>query len=389
MKVLYLDPIGGISGDMTLGALVDLGVPLEVLQDQLQCLGVEGWSLKARRLERHGIAATKVDVVVNGEDHPHRAWSVIRKLIDDSDLADPVRRLAQDTFEQLARAEAKVHGVSVEEVQFHEVGAIDAIIDICGMAVGITHLGVEQVYAGPPPLGTGMIDAAHGRLPVPAPATLEILRGIPVAQASTPGELTTPTGAAILATLARGRVGPMPAMTPDRIGYGAGDASWPDRPNLLRAVVGETTALDSTVWVVEANLDDMSPEFFPSAMQAILDAGALDVYAAPITMKKGRPGHLLSALCRASEKESVVRAILRETTTFGVRLTAVQRVELEREHLSVETSYGPVRMKIGRLSDEVLTASPEFEDCRAIAEETGAPLKAVYAAAIAAYERRE
>jgi uncharacterized protein (TIGR00299 family) protein len=278
-----------------------------------------------------------------------------------------------------------VHGVGPEAVHFHEVGAVDAIVDICGTAVAVDHLAPERVTASPPPLGTGFVKAAHGRIPVPAPAVLELLKGLPVAASETVGELTTPTGAALLATLAGERIGAMPAMTLERVGYGAGDAEWPDRPNVLRAILGTAEGGGAgTVLVVETNLDDMSPELLPPAMEAILAAGALDVLVLPALMKKGRPGQLLQVLCREGDRGQVVGAILRETTSFGVRLRPAERVTLDRAFETVATPYGEVRVKVGRLQGEVLTAAPEHEDCRARAAEAGVPVRRVYEAALAA-----
>jgi len=282
-------------------------------------------------------------------------------------------------------AEATVHRMPVEKVHFHEVGGVDAIVDICGTAAALEHLGVDTVFAAPPPLGRGLVQTEHGTMPVPAPATLELLRGVPVASAATEGELTTPTGAAILSTVAAGRVGALPAMTCAEVGYGSGRARWPDRPNILRAVTGELLAAPvGPVLVVEANLDDLSPELLAAATTALFEAGALDVYVTPVTMKKGRPGHLLTALCRATDREAVSRALLAETTTFGLRIHPVERVELARHLETVETPYGPVRLKVGRLGEEVLTRAPEYEDVRARAAEAGVPTRVVYLAALTA-----
>jgi pyridinium-3,5-bisthiocarboxylic acid mononucleotide nickel chelatase len=423
MKILWLEPIGGISGDMTLGALVDLGVPLEVLEASLSTLKLPGWRLRRRSRELMGIVATKIDVGVDdgharegnadghghdhghahedhghGHDHghTHRTWRTIRDLIAASGLSSGAQALAQEAFERLAVAEGRVHGIDPEDVHFHEVGAIDAIVDICGMAAAVDHLGPGAVYAAPPPLGSGFVKAAHGRIPVPAPATVEILRGVPVAASETVGELTTPTGAAILATLAAGRVGPMPAMTLDRIGYGCGDASWPDRPNVLRATLGR---LDESaragfspgegevpdVLVIDTNIDDMSPELVPPAIEALLEAGALDVTVAPVLMKKGRPGQLFSVLCRPADEAAIVRTLLKETPSLGVRIRGARRVEAERRIETVVTPYGEVRMKVGFLDGERLGASPEYEDCRARAAAHSVPTRTVQAAAVHAW----
>ena len=392
MKVLWLEPIGGISGDMCLGALVDLGVPLEVIEAGLASLGVSGWRLTERRRETTGISAKKVDVTLEHEEHAHRHLADIRAIIDAGKLGERARAIATEAFERLARAEAKVHGTTPEEVHFHEVGAVDAIVDICGTAIAIEHLAPDAIHAAPPPLGTGFVTAAHGRIPVPPPAVLELLEGIEVAPSETVGELTTPTGAALLATLAQGGVGPMPAMRLERVGYGAGDADWPDRPNVLRAVLGTATEAagegGTGVLSIEANLDDMSPEHLPPAIDALLEAGALDVTVAPVLMKKGRPGFRLEALCRPAAREAVVRRLLEETTTFGVRIHADERVELERSFETVTTPFGEVRIKVGRLGGEVVSFAPEHEDCLALARAAGVPVIRVHSAAVGAYGAR-
>lgn len=385
MRILHLEPIGGASGDMMLGALVDLGVPLEVLEGALGTLGVPGWRLAEKGRDVGSIAARKVDVVLDAPEHVHRHLSDVTAIIEASKLTRRAKAIATEAFRRLAVAEGKVHGVDPEAVHFHEVGAVDAIVDICGTAVAVDHLAPERITAAPPPLGSGFVTAAHGRIPVPVPAVLELMKGLPVARCETEGELTTPTGAALLATLADA-FGPVPAMTLEAVGYGAGDATWPDRPNVLRAILGTGDGAGAAqVLVVETNLDDMSPELVADATAAILSAGALDVVVIPVVMKKGRPGHLLQALCRDGDREKVVDAILQETTSFGVRLRPAQRVELDRAFVTVSTPFGEVRVKVGRRHGEVLTASPEHADCVALAEAAGVPVREVHAAAAAAY----
>ncbi len=383
-KILYLEPVGGIAGDMFLAAGVDLGVTPEAIAQGLSGLKVPGWKLAVSRAVRHAISGTHLDVVLDErEAHPHRAYSDIRQLIEAADTLSPrAKERALAVFRAIGEAEAKVHGVSIDAIHFHEVGAVDSIVDICGAAVVLDLLGDPEVYSAPPPLGSGTIRVAHGNMPIPVPATLELLRDVPVRFEGV-GELTTPTGAALLKVLAR--IGqPPPDFIVERIGYGVGTKDFRDRPNVLRAAMGRAEARAEGLWVVEANLDDSTPQLLGYLVEHLLAKGALDTWVVPATMKKARPGHVLSVLVEGGMKETVVDTLLRESTTLGVRSSAGERTALERDWVEVETPWGRVRVKRGLRNGVVLNAHPEFEDCRQVAESAGVPLKQVMAAALAA-----
>jgi len=384
--IAYLDCISGISGDMTLGALVDAGVPLAELNAAVTSLGLPGCRLRAEEVKKKGFRATQVLVDYEPE-HKHRHLHHILELIDRGRLSDGQKETARRIFTRLAEAEAKVHGTTVEKVHFHEVGAADSIADIVGAAVGWDLLRVERILASPVPTGSGTVKIAHGEVGIPAPATAELLRGIPLAESSVPFELTTPTGAAILATLVE-RFGPMPAMTAERIGYGAGQRDLDQQPNVLRLFVGQA-ALDEPgeqVWVVETNLDDTSGELVGYCIGRLWETGALDVYTTPIQMKKNRPGVTLSVLCRASQLEGVEAVLFGETTTLGIRRWPVSRRLLRRRNHEVQTPWGPVLGKIGWLAGAGPQFAPEFESCREIAQRHAVPLRAVYEAAHKAFD---
>ncbi len=383
-KVLVLEPIGGIAGDMFLAAALDLGVPRRELEGQLRTLDAGSFRLEVRADEVSGLRGTRLDVAADGPEPPERRLADILGLVARSGLAPRAREAARAVFETMGRAEAAVHGVPLEAVHFHEVGALDSIVDVCGAAVALDLLGWPRLVSPPPDLGQGLVQTAHGTLPVPPPAVLEILRGRPVRLGGPPGEAVTPTGAALLAALAE--IGEPPALVPERVGYGFGRARWPDRPNVLRLVLGEEAAREpARLHLLEANLDDCPGQLVARAIEAALEAGALDAWAAPLTMKKGRPGFLLSALARGERCDAVARVFLAETTTLGVRLHPVDRVELGRETVTVETSYGPVRVKVGRDRGRLLGAHPEYDDCLALAREKGVAVREVAAAALAAF----
>jgi len=385
MRIAYFDCFAGASGDMILGALLDAGVEPDAWQGELDKLNLSGYELKIDRVQKEGIAATAVRVLVD-EGGQERHLTEIEELIGTSQLPNGVKETSVEIFRRLAVAEAKVHGTTSDRIHFHEVGGVDAIIDIVGSVVGLQLLGVEEIYASALPLGHGFVDCAHGRLPLPAPATVELLRGVPVLSRDVEGELVTPTGAAILTTLAKG-FGPFPPMTVEGIGYGAGQRDFPF-PNLLRLLVGTTSpALDArmeTLTLLEANIDDLNPEFYGHLMECLFTAGALDVYLTPVQMKKNRPGVVLSVTCPPAQAQALAALVFAETTTIGLRRQEVQRWALARERVEVETPYGTVGVKVARLSGRVVTASPEYEDCRRLALESGVPLKEVYAAAEAA-----
>jgi hypothetical protein len=469
MRIAYLDCFAGISGDMFLGALVDAGVDPQVLHEAVSALNLNA-SLKIETVDRSGISSTKVHVLegatlaedkedkharqVSSEhhhhdesdhqhththqhhpktqhqhkaghahthnhshdhDHPHehthgRSLTVIRTLISSANLSAPVKQTAIKAFELLGASEAKIHNVPVEQIHFHEVGAVDAIVDIVAASAGIHALGIGQWFCSPLNIGGGMVDCAHGRFPVPAPATADLLRGLPTYSAHIEKELVTPTGAALIRAIAP-TFGQQPAMRVDQIGYGAGTRNPKDFPNVLRLSIGEsadTAAISApnavhanhddtshrnhhnnaeTVTVLETALDDLSPQILAYVSEKALELGALDVMLTPVLMKKGRPGTLLTVLCNPSEGHVLEQLILRETSTLGVRVRQDSRVCLDRHHASVTTAYGEIRMKIGTLRGEEHNIAPEFEDCRAAATSHNVPLKLVQQAAIAAYRR--
>ena len=386
MRIAYFDCFAGASGDMILGALLDAGLEPEVWQGELNKLDLPGYELKVERVQKQGIAATAVRVLAS-EGSPERHLAEIEELIGTSQLPAEVKETSVEVFRRLAVAEARVHGTTPDRIHFHEVGGVDAIIDIVGSVVGLWLLGIEEIYASALPLGHGFVDCAHGRLPLPAPATVELLQGVPVLSRDVEGELVTPTGAAILTTLAKG-FGPFPPMTVEKIGYGAGQRDFPF-PNLLRLLVGTISpTLDArmeTLTLLEANIDDLNPEFYGHLMERLFAAGALDVYLTPVQMKKNRPGTILSVTCLPAQAEALAALVFAETTTIGLRQQEVQRWALARERVEVETPYGLVGVKVARLGGKVMTVSPEYEDCRRLALESGLPLKEIYAAAEAAF----
>jgi pyridinium-3,5-bisthiocarboxylic acid mononucleotide nickel chelatase len=392
MKIAYLDCFSGISGDMTLGALVDAGCPLGEIEAQLRRLPVPGWTISAEKVVRRGFRATQVKVV-SSDPQRHRSLSEILQLIERAQLPQPVSDRASSIFTRLGQAEALVHGVPVEKVHFHEVGAVDAIVDIVGAAAGFALLGIEEFFCSPLNVGGGRVQSAHGSLPVPAPATAELLRGAPTYSSGIQRELVTPTGAAIVATTAR-EFGPQPEMTVAAIGLGAGSNDLAEQANVLRLFVGEAAAacageagLEENIVVLEANLDDMSPQIYGFFAERALQAGALDVFSIPVQMKKNRPGQLITVLCKPADREKFTELLFRETTTLGVRQSSVTRRTLQRESIAVETSLGPIRMKIARFHGQILNVAPEYEDCQKVAAERGVPLKQVLAEAAFQFQK--
>ncbi|OGU14809.1 MAG: TIGR00299 family protein [Geobacteraceae bacterium GWC2_53_11] len=375
MAILYLDCQAGISGDMTVGALLDLGVPLEHLCSELAKLELPpgSYELSASRTERQHVAALKFDVTVN-DHHTHRHYAGIDAMITGSGLSDPVKKTSRAIFRRLAEAEAFVHDVAVEEVHFHEVGAVDSIVDIVGTAICLDYLKVEHIHVSALPLGSGFVTTAHGLLPVPAPATAELLKGLPVHGDCGPGERVTPTGAAIVAALANG-FGKQPAMLLEKTGCGAGGKDFPDCPNILRAFLGkriETAGHDDEVIVAESNIDDSTPEVLGYAMERLFEEGALDVFFTPIQMKKNRPGVMLSFLCHPHQLESLADLLLTETTAIGLRYYRADRIVLQRQVDERDTEFGPARFKqVFDRCGKLLRTSPEYEDCRRIAREQG------------------
>ena len=457
MRIAYLDCFAGISGDMFLGALLDAGVPLAVLEDATKALKL-GASLTVETVDRSGISSKKVTVFEHGTPaepevphshshiehqhshdhahthqpqtqhlhntgHPHthepahedththepgeahthgRSLTVIRSLIQSSTLAGPVKSLAIHAFELLGAAEAKIHNVPLDDIHFHEVGAVDAIVDIVAASAGIVHLDIGAWHSSPLNVGGGMVICAHGTFPVPAPATADLLRGMPTYSAHIQKELVTPTGAALIKAL-NPTFGPQPAIQVKHIGYGAGSRNPKDFPNVLRLSLGETSntpgsppqtgspfevgSTDSTqnVTLLETALDDLSPQLIAHVAEQALQLGALDVMLTPVLMKKGRPGTLITLLCDEDHQPALARLLLTETSTLGIRISRQQRICLDRQHTPVQTPYGEIRIKTGTLRGEEMNAAPEFEDCRASAFSHGVPIKLVQQAAIAAY----
>jgi pyridinium-3,5-bisthiocarboxylic acid mononucleotide nickel chelatase len=389
MTFAYFDCFSGISGDMTLGALVDAGVSIDFLRSELEQLNLPGYEITALKVIRSGVSATKVHVCLDEKDQPARHLSDIRAIIESSALSASIKQKSIRIFERLTDAEAKVHGTTSEQVHFHEVGAVDAIVDIVGSVIGLEKLGITTIAASPVNLGSGTIETSHGILPVPAPATAELLKGIPSHASSVPFELTTPTGAVILSSLASS-FGPMPQMSVSTIAYGAGGKDIKGRPNVLRLMIGVPVADydEDTSIVIETNIDDMNPQVYEYLIAKLMDRGAQDAYLTPIIMKKGRPAVLLSVLTDRSKTNAMLDTIFRETTSIGVRIQDVRRMKLSREMTEVETTYGRVKIKISKRGDEILTATPEYDDCRRIAEERQVPLKQVMEEARTAFSRR-
>lgn len=447
MRIAYMECFSGISGDMFLGALVDAGVSAELLRETVRGLNL-GAELQVSKVDRSGITSTKVDVVVNGEPdrprdtvehfhhvhsdqhghshshehrhadgtvhaHPHahdeegshvhehkhehahahgRHLGEIKKIIAGSSIGSRAKKTATEIFEALGAAEAKIHNVSVETIHFHEVGAVDAIVDIVCAAVGAEALNVDRFVCSPLNVGGGTVVCAHGTFPVPAPATVELLKGAPVFSGEIQKELVTPTGAAIVKVLAQA-FGPMPTMKLERTGYGAGSRNFPQHANVLRITVGESTAMQKSthelpldeVMVLEANIDDLNPQLFGYVAEQALAAGALDVFATSVQMKKSRPGTMITLLTKPEDAERIARLVFRETTTIGIRTRREQRFVLPRRHEAVQTPWGEVRMKIAQINGSVSNYAPEYEDCRRIAAEHRVPLKTVMQEAIRLY----
>ncbi|MBL8167313.1 MAG: nickel pincer cofactor biosynthesis protein LarC [Acidobacteria bacterium] len=453
MRTLYLDCFAGASGDMLLGALLDLGLDFAFLKAELAKLGVPGYELSLTRVDRSGISAAKFDVHLQREahhhhdhdhghhdhdhdhdhghhhhehdhghhhhdhghhdhdhdhghhhhehehhhhehehEHHHRGLTEIKRLISAASLSDSVKARAQAIFQRIGEAEAKIHGMPIEAVHFHEVGAIDSIVDIVGACIGLEALGIGRIISSPLHVGSGTFKCAHGIYPVPGPATTELLKGVPLYAKDIQGELVTPTGAAIIATLAE-RFAPMPLMRVEKIGYGAGTRTYPNFPNVLRAVLGQLAedadATPGTVTVIEAQIDDLNPQVFGHLMEQALAAGALDLFYTPVQMKKNRPGVLLTLLCKPEDRVPMCDMLFRETTTLGVRYRQEEREILQRDFTTAETPYGPIRLKIARRQNgEVMNVSPEFEDCHAAAAQHGVSLREVQLAALTAASRQ-
>lgn len=383
MKTLYLDAFAGISGDMMLGVLVDLGAPVDILRDTAHRLGLSEANITATRTERKGIGAAKVHVRVM-EREVVRTYAHIKELIEGSDLSPQAKERSQKVFALLAEAESRIHSRNIEQVHFHELGSADTLVDVVGSVVCLEYLGVEELLCSPLPMGTGMIKTSHGVYPVPAPAVTEILRGVPVYSSGIPTEIVTPTGAAIVAALAS-EFCLLPPMRIQSVGYGAGDRDL-EIPNVLRGFLGqrETAARGRTRerrMVFSANIDDMNPEIYPYVMERLFEAGAEDVWLIPIQMKKSRPAVTISVLVPPSSEEEIKEVLFAETKTLGIRIEEVDKEYLDREVMEVSTGFGTIRVKVARREGRPLNVAPEYEDCRRAALRHGVPLKEVYAAA--------
>ncbi|MCC6446745.1 MAG: nickel pincer cofactor biosynthesis protein LarC [Armatimonadetes bacterium] len=387
MRIAYFDCFAGISGDMTIGALVAAGVDPEALESELSKLGLDGYELRFGQKVSHGITAVDFDVHIHehdhhGQHHHHRSFTEIARMIGESGLSERVKAQSVAVFRRLGEAEAKVHNTSLDEIHFHEVGAVDSIVDIVGAVIGLEMLGVEEVHVSRLPAGHGFIRAAHGVLPVPAPATVELTRGIPVYPVDAEGEMVTPTGAAIVSALGKS-FGKMPEMRVSSVGYGAGKKEF-TFPNLLRVYIGdaEDKPRAHPITCLETNIDDMNPQFYDYLMERLFEKGALDVFMTPVQMKKNRPAAMLTVLSPPEREADLLPILFSETTTLGIRVSRVERYCLDREWKDVSTPYGPVRVKIASLDGIPQTVEPEYEDCKRLASEKQVPLKEVYRAAV-------
>jgi len=387
-RVAYFDCFAGVSGDMILGAFLDLGLPLDKLNESLQVLGLKGITVRAHPVQRKGVVGTQIEIRVQ-QKHRIGRYRQMRELISKSALARDIKTLSLKILQRLASVEARIHGVTVEQVEFHEIGDVDTMIDAVGASLGLAHFSWDMIVASPLPIGRGWVQSAHGPLPLPAPATIALLRGVPIIPAQTDEETVTPTGAVILTSLARA-FGPLPAMEVNDVGYGAGARDSGHGPNLLRIITGLMRQEKETgVWVLEADVDDMNPELFPYLNQRILEKGALDVCQVPIQMKKGRPGFTIRVLAPDELREKLAACLMAESTTLGVRMHPVERVTLPREQREVVTRYGRIMVKVAfDQARKIVNLMPEYESCRQAAEREGIPLKEVYQEAITQGRKR-
>ena len=379
MKIAYFDCPSGAAGDMIMGALVDAGVPFEAFRAELRKLALPGWDLVRHDVRKGAFRATKVDVAIDAAAHTHqRSLGDIQAILDASPLDAAVKERAGRIFVRLADAEARVHGTSREAVHFHEVGAVDAIVDVTGGVLGLAMLGVDSVYVSAFPLGGGFVEGAHGRMPVPGPGTAELLRGFPVVDTGVRAELVTPTGAAILTTLARPATS-LPPMVVGAVGYGAGTMELPGTPNVLRCFVGESVGEGGaeTIVQLETTIDDMSPQLYEPLMERLFEAGAVDVFLTPVVMKRSRPGTVLTALCPRERLDALTRVLFEESSTIGLRWTEWQRATLPRETVTLPTTYGAIQFKVSRLGGRVVTVTPEFADVVRIARDKAVPVREV------------
>ncbi len=384
MEIAYFDCFSGISGDMILGSLIDLGLDIEYLKNEFKKINLSGYEINAEKIKKRDISCIKVNITVK-DKQKHRSLKEINALIDKSELNPEVKKKSKDIFLKLAKAESKVHNIDIDKIHFHEIGAIDSILDIIGAVIGLDKLNLKKIYCSTIPVGRGFVKSAHGKLPIPAPATSELLKGIPTYSTKVEGELTTPTGAAIITSLTN-NFGEMPLIQIEKIGYGAGKSDF-DHPNLLRIFVGESLENYDTdvVNVIEVNIDDMNPEYYEVVFEKLLKNGALDVYLTNIQMKKNRPGIKLSIITPLEITNQLTDIIFNETTTFGIRIYKTHRKKLFVEKVKVKTKYGEITIKIGKTKDEIKLISPEYEDCKKLAQENNVSLKEIYELAKLSY----
>lgn len=378
MKIAYFDCFSGISGDMLIGALIDLGLNFDFLRKELGKLNLKSYRIEYKKIIKNGISATKFNVVED-KKHIHNKRNIreINQIIGNSKLNNQIKNIIKKIFLKIATAEAKIHNKSVDKVHFHEIGAIDTIIDVAGAVIGLNKLGIEKIYCSKLNVGTGFVEFSHGKWPVPAPATAEILKGIPVYNNNIKAELVTPTGAAIITTFAE-KFGEMPAMKIGKIGYGAGTKDL-EQPNVLRVFYGESNKMENeTINIIETNIDNMNPEVYPYVIDKLMERGALDAYLTNIIMKKGRPAIKLTVLCEIKDTDKLCNSIFDETTTLGVRIFTAEKKKLDREIKIIKTKYGNIRVKVSKLNKKIQNIMPEYEDCAKIAKNKNIPLKMVY-----------
>jgi uncharacterized protein (TIGR00299 family) protein len=380
MRIAYFDCFSGISGDMVLGAMLDAGVDIESVKRELMKLNLDGYEIRVSKVDRNGLAGTKVDVVVDKEKHIHSAnYGDIKKIIEKSGLSERIKNDSIRIFKRIAEAEAKIHNTPIDNIHFHEVGAVDSIIDVVGAAVCIDLLAIDEIISSPVNTGSGTVKTEHGLLPVPAPAAAEMLRGFPFYSSDIKFELATPTGVGIITTMAK-EFNLMPLMKTTAIGYGAGSSNFLNLPNILRIVIGETynpLERDSVI-VIESNIDDMNPQFYDHIIDRLFEGGALDVFLTPVIMKKSRSAVKITILSPNDKLSRLIDILFKETTSFGLRTYRTERIKLEREIKIIETGYGNVKVKLGMREGEVVAIAPEYEDCKRIAIESGESIKEVY-----------
>jgi len=378
MKTAYFDCFSGISGDMIIGALIDLGLEVDFLDKELKKLNLKNYKIEAKKIVKNGISSTKFDVITKHEHNDEeRNLKEINKIIDDSKLDNETKNAIKKIFLKIATAEAKIHNKPIDKIHLHEIGAIDTIIDVAGAVIGLKKLEIEEVHCSKLNVGTGFVEFSHGRFPVPAPATAEILRGVPVYNNDIRAELVTPTGAAIITNFAS-KFGDIRTMKVEKIGYGAGSKDLL-QPNVLRIFLGELNEKDEEkINIIETNIDNMNPEIYPYVIERLMENGALDAYTTPITMKKGRIGIKITALCDRNNIDKLSKILFEETTTLGIRIYPAERKKLDREIKTIKTKYGNVRFKISKLNNEIKNIMPEYEDCAKIARNKKMPLKKVY-----------